>query len=284
MGKKELIASVLDKLLINRFFFYLSNLIYGPHIRVVNYHDTPPDKSPNFEAQLQFYTKYYSPCDYGDLDQFFKTGKWNKPKPGLIISFDDGLRDNIDNAVPLLEKYKFKGWFFIPSGIVDGTFKEQQDFVGKTEGRYKVNYPDGRYLMSWDELKYLYNNHVIGCHTLTHHRMNIKDNDQLLTSEITDSKVLMERKLGKPIDIYCWVGGEEHTYTREAAQKIKDSGYRFSFMTNTYPLTPGQNPLQIQRTNIETRNSLALVRFQLSILMDLYYRAKRNRVVKLTNV
>jgi len=284
MGKKDLIAAILDKLLINRLFFYLSKAIYGSHIRVINYHNTPPYESSNFEAQLQFYCKHYEPVSYEDLVAFFKTGKWTKTKPGLIISFDDGLRDNVDNAKRLLEKYNFKGWFFIPAGIIDASLAEQQEFVGKTEGKYKVTYNDGRYMMSWEELKTLYASHVVGCHTLTHHRMNLNDSDELLEKEIRESKLLMEKKLGQPITIYCWVGGEEHTYTKAAAQKIKDCGYQYSFMTNTYPLLPGQNPLQIQRTNIETRNSLAVVRFQLSFLMDLYYRAKRKRVNALTRV
>jgi peptidoglycan/xylan/chitin deacetylase (PgdA/CDA1 family) len=284
MGQKEKIALLLDKLYIGKFLFNFSRFIYGSHIRVVNYHSTPPHEMDNFEAQLKVFQQHYSSVSYGDLVRFFETGKWHKAKPGLIISFDDGLRDNVDYAVPLLDKYNFKGWFFIPSGLIDANSAEQMEFVGKTENRYKVNYPDGRYLMSWEEIKDLYDNHVIGCHTFSHHRMNIKDSDQLLTKEIVTAKVLMEKMLQKPVSIYCWVGGEEHTYTREAAKKIKEAGYLYSFMTNTYPLTPGQSPLQIQRTNIETRNPMFLVRFQLSIIMDSLYRGKRKRVNKLTNV
>ncbi len=284
MGQKEKIASLLDKLLIGKLLFSLTKSFYGSHIRVVNYHSTPPGEAANFEAQLQFFQKHYSPVSYGDMVNFFKTGKWDKPKPGIIISFDDGIRDNFDIAMPLLEKYNFKGWFFIPSGVIDMPSAEQMDFVGKTEGKYRPTYADGRYLVSWEEMKKMYATHVVGCHTFTHHRMNINDSDTLLAKEVVEAKQLMEQKLGKPISIFCWVGGEEHTYTRAAAQKIKDAGYTYSFMTNTYPLTAGQNPLQIQRTNIETRNSLALVRFQLSILMDMFYKAKRSRVVALTKV
>jgi peptidoglycan/xylan/chitin deacetylase (PgdA/CDA1 family) len=186
--------------------------------------------------------------------------------------------------MPLLDKYNFIGWFFIPAGIVDASSAEQMEFVGKTEGRYPVTYADGRYIMSWEELKKVYARHVVGCHTWSHYRMNINDSDELLQKEIVESKLLMEQKLGNKVDVYCWVGGEEHTYTLAAAKKIKDAGYKVSFMTNTYPITPTQSPLQIQRTNVETRNSLALVKFQLSIVMDRFYKGKRDRVNKLTAV
>ena len=281
-NKKEKIASLLDKVLIGKVLFSLSKSLYGKHIRVVNYHSTPPHEAAKFEAQLSFFRDHYSSVSYTDLVQFFKTGKWHKSKPGLIISFDDGIRDNVDIAVPLLDKYGFIGWFFIPPGLIDASSAEQMEFVGKTAGRYKPTYSDGRYLMSWDEISKLYDTHVVGCHTMTHHRMNEKDSEEKVHHEIIASKHLMEEKLHKKIHIYCWVGGEEHTYTEAAARKIEEGGYLFSFMTNTFPLTKGQSPLQIHRTNIETRNSLALVRFQLSILMDLLYSGKRNRVNSLT--
>ncbi len=284
MSKKEQIARLLDKTGLSGVFFAGRRFYGNNHIRVVNYHSTPPQEMNNFEEQLKFYQHNYSSVSYKDLVQFFETGKWHKEKPGIIISFDDGWRDNIDNAVPLLEKYNFKGWFFIPSGLVDSSSSVQMEFVGKTEGRYMVTYGDGRYLMDWEELRVLYDNHVLGCHTWTHHRMDIKDTQELLNIEITEAKQYMERMLHKPINIFCWVGGELHTYTEAAAKKIKEAGYLYSFMTNTYPLTPGQQPLQIQRTNVETRNSLAVVKFQLSIFMDMFYRKKRRKVLQITTV
>jgi peptidoglycan/xylan/chitin deacetylase (PgdA/CDA1 family) len=284
MDKKELIAKVLDKTYLSRLLFAGKRYYGNNHIRVVNYHDTPPGLMKSFERQLQFFQQKYAPVSYCDLVQFCTTNKWHKPKPGLIISFDDGWRDNLDNAVPLLEKYNFIGWFFVPAGMIEAGSTEQMEFVGKTEGRYKITYEDGRYLMSWDELKTLCKNHVVGCHTFSHHRMNIKDSGELLHHEITEPKLLMEKRLGKKVDIYCWVGGEEHTYTTAAAQKIKDSGYAYSFMTNSYPLTIGQDPLQIQRTNVEARFSLARTRFQLSIIMDTFYSAKRKRVIGITKI
>lgn len=284
MSTKEKVALLLHKLFIGKVLFGLNDLIYGKHIRVVNYHSSQPHEMENFERQLQFYLKHYTPATYEDLEHFFKTGKWDKLKPGLIISFDDGLRENFDYAVPILEKYGFKGWFFIPAGLINASSEEQLQFIGKSEGKYPHTYDDGRYFMTWDELKYLTKAHVLGCHTFTHHRMNVNDSETLLTKEISDAKQLMQEKLGAEVTIFCWVGGEEHTYTHAAAKKIKDSGYRYSFMTNSYPLKPGQSPLQIQRTNVEARFPMHLVKFQLSPLMDLLYSRKRKRVCKLTEV
>ena len=83
------------------------------------------------------------------------------------------------------------------------------------------------------------------------------------------------------MEIFCWVGGEETSYSSEAAKLISEN-YKYSFMTNNAVIRPGDDPLQLQRTNIEAENPLELVRFQLSGLMDVYYTGKRRRVNRLT--
>ena len=80
----------------------------------------------------------------------------------------------------------------------------------------------------------------------------------------------------------CWVGGAEHTYSAEAAQLIREAGYAAAFMTNNRVIRPGDNMLQLQRTNVEMHYPMSLVRFQLSGFMDALYLAKRRRVVQLT--
>ncbi len=280
MRTKDKIALLLDKLFINQLVFLFTLRWYGKHIRVINYHGTPGEEMANFEGQLKFYQKYYAPVTYNDLENFFTGKGWHKSKPGLIISFDDGHRTNYDYALPLLEKYGFTGWFFIPPGLIEGSKDEQENFVSIE--KFKGGYNDGRFLMSWDEINKLCQMHAVGCHTLTHHRMSNNDSEEVLEKEIAVSKKLFEKKINRPVDVFCWVGGEEYTYTKKAADKIKNAGYQFSFMTNTYPLTPKQNPLQIQRTNIESDNPLFLVRFQLGFLMDMLYYRKRKRVNQLT--
>ncbi len=77
---------------------------------------------------------------------------------------------------------------------------------------------------------------------------------------------------------FCWVGGEEDTYCEIAASYVEEAGYRFVFMTNSAPTTPRTHPLQIQRSNIEAKYPLSLMKFQLAGLMDVLYLPKRLRV------
>jgi peptidoglycan/xylan/chitin deacetylase (PgdA/CDA1 family) len=278
---KKIIAKLLDFLGLNYLFFKLSIRFYGPHIRVVNYHGTALNEMYNFEEHLKFYRKNYNNCSFEDLNSFF-FDKNTLQRPRIIISFDDGHRSNFANALPLLEKYGFTGWFMIPVLQIDTSYDEQMNFIGNGLNKVKMQFLDGRYMMNWNELSYLTDKHVIGCHTNTHHRMSITDTFGVLTHEIVDSKRFLEKKLNRSIEIFCWVGGEEHTYTKAASELIKKTDYKYCFMTNTFPIFPNTLPLQLQRTNIESDYPLSLVKFQLGPLMDIFYYPKRKRVEKLT--
>jgi hypothetical protein len=121
----------------------------------------------------------------------------------------------------------------------------------------------------------------MGSHTQTHCRLSPDVSKEVLVAEIHGSKKILEETLGHEIHSFCWVGGEEFTYSKQASELVKNA-YKFGFMTNSDAIRPGTNPLQLQRTNIEAENPLSLVRFQLSGAMDIAYTPKRRRVNRLT--
>ena len=113
--KKILIANTLCFIGIDRLLLLLRKYFYkGNYIYALNYHDTPEHESSSLEQQLIFFKKHFSNVNQSDLNLFFANKEWHKDKPGLILSFDDGLRSNFDVAAPLLEKFGFTAWFFIP--------------------------------------------------------------------------------------------------------------------------------------------------------------------------
>lgn len=256
----------------------------GPHVRVVNYHDVPPSRAADFRAQLEFYASRYTPVDRAGLEGLLAghdIGLETK-RPGLLITFDDGLRSHAEVAAPLLEAFGFSGWFMVPSGFVDTPIAEQADFASHHQIVWSPEYEDERVAMSWEQLRALEAHHVIGCHSLNHHRLEAKLSAAEREVEIRDSKARFEAQLGHEMDVFCWVGGEEWSYSAECAATIREAGYRLAFMTNNAPITPGTNPLQLQRSNIEAFMSEAVVRFNLSGLMDALYAGKRKRVNALT--
>lgn len=283
-NKKLLIAKIFDFLFLNDLMLLLINIFLRKrYIRVVNYHDTPKDFHKTFESHLKFYEKNFTPISLENLEDIIKNKLFDFDKPGLIITFDDGMKSNLEIA-DLIKKYNFKGIFFVPAGFVGlNDFDAKQFMKSNRIFSFKDINTLKDIAMTWDDLLKLEKDHFIGSHTFSHHRMNIDDSNKVLDHEIIDSKALLKKKLKNEINAFCWVGGEENTYTNNAAKYIYRN-YQLSFMTNTNPITPSTSPYQIQRTNIEANYPIHLVKFQLSGFMDILYVRKRKRVEKVTSL
>lgn len=88
----------------------------------------------------------------------------------VILTFDDGWQSQIDNAKPVLDRYGFKGTFFITCNYID-----------KDKSR-----------MTWDGVASLEKEgHDIQAHTMSHKNLN-KLNAQDLEYEVGDSKKCLE--------------------------------------------------------------------------------------------
>ena len=251
----------------------LQTLLLGrSFIRVVNYHATPAEHAARFEEQMRFFVDAFSVASEADLDACI-AGNWRPPKPGILVTFDDGFRSNLDVAVPILERYGLRGWFFVPSGLIAET-RDAADAAFRAGGH---DDPEPR--LSWPECRAMAERgHVIGCHTHTHLRLADKLTPEVLHDEITLSRQRMQARMGLPVDDFCWVGGEEQNYGSGAYVEIGRAGFRRSFMTNLLPVLPGSSPMWIQRTNVEADWPRANVEFYLSGLMDLAYWPKRRRL------
>ena len=72
-----------------------------------------------FEQHLHYLaTNGFSTVSLFDLLRHLNTGAPLPARP-VVLTFDDGYRDNYDNAFPLLKKYGFTGTFFVVSDFVN---------------------------------------------------------------------------------------------------------------------------------------------------------------------
>ncbi len=247
----------------------LQGAFASPYIRALNYHEVPAEHADGFEAQLRFYARHFHFADMNDL-LALSEGRWQHDRPGLLLTFDDGLESHATVAAPLLERHGATGWFMVPAAVLDDDDAEPRPHTVMEK------------TMNWTQLRELDASHVVGCHTFTHCRLDSKLRADQLDHEIPGAKRALEAGLGHEIPVFAWVGGEEWTYSRSAAEAIRAAGFRFGFMTNNAPIRPHTDLLQIQRTNIEAWFEPALVGLSLSGFYDLMYSAKRRRVNRLT--
>ncbi len=259
-------------------------LLGRPYVRALNYHDVPRREAAAFERQLDFYAQHFVPVGLEEL-LALGYGRWPHARPGLLLSFDDGLATHAQVVAPLLEKHGFPGWFMVPTGFVDAPVREQAAYAREHAiTPREAPLPDGRLALSWEELRRLAGRHVIGCHTVDHVRFRSELAPAEFLHETVVARERLEAELGETVEVFAWVGGEEASYSRAGAEAIRKAGFRVGLMTNSRVLRAGQNLLQIQRTNVESNYSPALMRLHLSGFYDALYRPKRARVERLTRV
>jgi peptidoglycan/xylan/chitin deacetylase (PgdA/CDA1 family) len=252
-----------------------------PYVRAINYHDTPKQFASNFRRQLEWYLSKFVDCNQKQLLGLIADGYWRSEKPGLLISFDDGLKSNYEIAAPLLEEFGFTGWFMIPVAFLDSPGEAQERFAVNNRishhGLHK-----GNLAMSWDDVRDLERRgHVVTCHSMNHRRLTKDLTDAQLHDEIIESKTQIESRLGHPVSGFTWVGGEESSYSPAAFRSIVKANYTEVFCTNCEPISAHHNPMFMDRSNVESHFSMSQVRMVLGGLYDRKYSSKRQRIFSL---
>jgi len=278
---KFMVGSVLGTEIVYRITNRWLNMPKIPYVRALNYHDTPQKYAANFRRQLEWYAERYADCNHKQLRDLLADGIWSSSKPGLLISFDDGLKSNYEVAAPLLEEFGFTGWFMIPVAFLDSGSAGHSEFASANHiAHHGLN--SGDLAMSWDDVRDLERRgHVITCHSMNHKRLADTLTDEELSEEIAFAKSGLESQLGHPVSGFTWVGGEESSYSRRAFRSIVKANYSEVFCTNCEPIVARQNPLFLERSNIESSFSLNQVRLVLGGLYDQKYKAKRQRIFNL---
>lgn len=71
-----------------------------------------------FEAEMRYLAKNYEVLELPRIIQCLQTGE-ALPKKSIVITFDDGYKDNYLNAYPLLKKYHLPATIFLTTGYID---------------------------------------------------------------------------------------------------------------------------------------------------------------------
>jgi peptidoglycan/xylan/chitin deacetylase (PgdA/CDA1 family)/glycosyltransferase involved in cell wall biosynthesis len=180
----------------------------------------------------------YETLTFQDLAEHGFIHRLQPGKKFVIITVDDGYRDNLTLLLPLLQQYNFKAVVFA--------------VTGEDHNRWDVDVienPDRPIsLMTRDELKTLAaSGHVeIGGHTLTHPRLS-QLNATEQRKQIIENKQQLEQALGQPLTTFAYPYGD---YNKTSKQIVTDSGYQFAVATNSGPLAIHKDKWAIRRIAI----------------------------------
>jgi peptidoglycan/xylan/chitin deacetylase (PgdA/CDA1 family)/CelD/BcsL family acetyltransferase involved in cellulose biosynthesis len=112
-----------------------------PSGRILYYHRVNDDRDPFFpaistslfEQEMRHLARHYKVVAMPELLKHLKDGP---PETVVAITFDDGYRDNYENAFPILQRYNLPATIFLTTGTMDFDdpiwFEQLADAVKKT--------------------------------------------------------------------------------------------------------------------------------------------------------
>lgn len=125
------------KLFLSGFLYYSGMLslkkflndITGKRLTVLTLHRVVPQEkenglptirisTENFESLLRFVGKHYKVISLSECLEHFRT-KTKFARSSLLVTFDDGYRDVLTHALPVLRKYRFPSVIFVPTQAVE---------------------------------------------------------------------------------------------------------------------------------------------------------------------
>jgi len=176
--------------------------------------------------------------------------KDNLPEKSVVITFDDGYRDNLTNALPILKKYGFKATIYLVND------RHDRDWSGyrkaKNEGAGLKDEPK----LSDDEVRELISSGLIeiGAHTLTHANLSTLEKDES-HEEICKSKVLIEKEFNIICDSFAYPFG---LYKNSDVEDVENCGYTNAVTTKNRIVDLKQCDLfEIPRITISGKDGFA---------------------------
>jgi len=220
-------------------------------VLILNYHGIQDQFVSNFENQIEFLVQHFTPISPAEFEQQVDNKTINSiSKPYLLITFDDGILNNL-NALNILDKYNIKAYFFIVPDFVN-SHSPKEFFIKNIRpiiNPHIDNQPKDFTPLSWDQIREIKDKeHRIGSHTLTHTLTTEASNDELI-KEIIESKKTLEKELNCVINSFCSINNTFLSVNKTAAKLIKEN-YKYHFTTIAGANIPLNN-MAIRRVNVE---------------------------------
>ncbi len=215
----------------------------GRYVRVVNFHATPPRLTGRLEEQLLQLAGSFAPVSHRDLILLMETGEWPHERPGVVLNFFDGFRDNFEVVAPILDRLSLIGWFFVVPGWVATPPKDQRSFAAQ----HTIDLPydeadlpnDGRLALSPEEVGDLAGRgHVIASHTHNHVAASSGLTPGLLEHEAAGSRRDLESYSGGPVRALAWLEGTALETNAEADRALANAGYELLFANHAVQRVP----------------------------------------------
>jgi peptidoglycan/xylan/chitin deacetylase (PgdA/CDA1 family) len=160
----------------------------------------------------------------------------------LAITFDDGYRDNFENAAPVLERLGLPATFFVISGWI-GT-----GIVPPWDRTCRCGHP----WMTWAEVESLQRRGFdIGAHTRTHIDLGVASAADA-GEELLGARRDLESRLGGPVDMFAYPYGRQQNIAPSNRALVRAAGFRCCCSCFGGSTRSGSDPFHLARVPISS--------------------------------
>jgi len=220
-------------------------------LRVLTYHKVN-DLQPNpitvptrtFAMQMSLLAELgYQPVSLDAVIAHYVAGA-ALPRKAVLITFDDGYRDNLENAAPILLRHGYPAVIFTPTGFLDDDTPLPHETALLEVG---VRNPTVR----WSDFAALEASGLrIESHGVSHTRLSELDPEEV-TRELVVSKQRLEERLGREVEAFAYVKGTSLDFGQEHPDLVRQAGYKLAFSAIFGANSPQSDRFQLRRYSVE---------------------------------
>jgi len=205
-----------------------------------------------FEKQLDWLlVRGYTTITLDDLAAYVRGGAALPIKP-VLITFDDGYKNNYTEVFPLLKARNAKANIFVVAG-----------YVGKADDWHNPQDESWHSLLTWEQLREMQDSGLvgIGSHTMTHACLTELEPERV-SWQLRESKKRLEDGLGREVHSIAYPFGAG-AQDEDIRQRAKDAGYLLDFS-----IKQAVEPLPLEGTPIHrifVRGDGSMLDFRLQV-------------------
>ena len=218
----------------------------APGLPVLMYHKvgTPPPGSKlkklwvspaQFRWQMSYLKRHgYAPLTLADVAAHQDAGR---PVPGnaVVLTFDDGYRNNLENALPILQEFGFPAVIYV---VVNAVGRDNFWHDPASETRIPM--------LDWDGVRALQKaGWEIGSHTMNHARLS-RLSAEAVRAELVESRAVLGEKLGTaPLSFANPYGDAADDPAVQSL--VREAGYRTAVSVHQGKADLSGNPYCLRR-------------------------------------